>query len=157
MSRSRLSFRAAAAVLAGGLIVAVPAAAADPDPDASINYRKAVMSSIGDNMKAIAMMVKGQIPADQKMAYHAQAMALASLSAPEAFRPNTDGKGTEKTTAKTEVWDNWDEFESKLKDLTEAAYGMLALAAAGKSDSYGDQLQKLGGVCKGCHDDFRNK
>ena len=67
--------------------------------------------------------------------------------------PNTDGQGTQKTTATAAIWNDWAKFEEGLMALEKAGQ---AMAAAGANASF-DQVKALGAACKSCHKAFRVK
>lgn len=132
-------------------------AIADSAPDAAIQYRQAVMKAVGGNTKGLAMIVKGEVPFTDNLANHARGLANASQLAGSAFKQNTHGQGSEKTTAKENIWTEWSKFEAGLKKLQEASAKLAELAEAGDAKGAAEQLGAVGKTCKGCHDDFRTK
>jgi cytochrome c556 len=139
-----------AAVLA--VCIAGPALA---DADASIKYRKNSMKAVGSQMGSIVAILKGEVDNKDALATHAALMGAATkmMITKPAFMPNTDGQGTEKTTAIGAVWTDWAKFEAGLMALEKAGQ---AMADAGANASM-DQVKALGATCKGCHDNFREK
>ncbi len=154
MSRSFLAIALAGAV---GAACFVGLAAADTTADNAIKYRKAVMGGVGANTKAIAMIAKGEVEHGEAFAAHARMLATAASLATAAFRQNTHGEGSEKTTAIAKVWDDWAEFEKGLKAMESEAGKLADLAEAGDMDGAKSQLGNVGKTCKACHDDFRDK
>ena len=141
----------AAATLSAGV------ALAESDPDSAIQYRKAVMGTVGSNMKASALILQGKVEFKDALAGHAHALAEAAKLAPAAFKQNTDGKGGEKTTATGKVWSDWAKFEDGLKALASESAKLAELAKGGDMAATGAQLGAVGKTCKGCHDNFRDK
>ena len=151
----RLTAFALAGVLAALSLIGL--AAAQTAPDNAIKYRKAVMSAVGANMSALAMIAKGEVEHVEALAAHAQMLADTSELATAAFRQNTDGSGRERTTALAKVWSDWDDFDEGMKAFTEEANKLASMAEAGDMDGLPSQIGALGKTCKDCHDDFRSK
>ncbi|MFN2287616.1 MAG: cytochrome c, partial [Chromatocurvus sp.] len=84
------------------------------------SYRQSIFALIGMNFGPIAAMVKGDIPWDQDsmQGYADDLDDIVDLDLIRGFAPGSE-KGT--TRAKPEIWDNMDDFESKLDDLRDAA------------------------------------
>lgn len=71
---------------------------------------------------------------------------------PDLF-PKGSTKG--KTKAKAEIWDNWDDFTKKSKNLSKAA-GELADAAKAKDDAaVTAKIKAVSGACGDCHKPYR--
>ena len=65
------------------------------------------------------------------------------------------GSISEKSRAKAEIWEKWDEF-SKLPGTVNKAAQALADAAKAKDEAeVGVKLKALGDACNSCHRDFR--
>jgi cytochrome c556 len=138
---------AAAAVCLAGTALA--------DPDAQIKYRQGAMDTIGAQLGSVAAILKGDIENKDALQKHAELLAAATdpaITIP-AFEPNTDGQGSRETTATAKIWSDWDDFKSRLDKLHEAAQSMASAGA----DISGDHVKAVGGVCKGCHDNYREK
>lgn len=143
----------AASTLAATLVTAGSAMAADPD--AAIKYRKDVMSIIGGSVSSIAAILKGEAGGTADLAALTQIMALAADPAiiDAAFETNTDGQGSEKTTAKANIWSDWDKFKAISVKLNEA---VADAAKAGANVTF-VEMKPVFAQCKACHDDFRQK
>jgi len=131
-------------------------ALADSSPDAAIQYRKKVMDAIGANMGGVGAIAKGEVPFKAALATHLKGIALAASLAPAAFEQNTHGQGSEKTTANEKVWADWAKFEGGLKKLEEEATRVAAVADS-DPDAAIKEVGEVGKICKGCHDNFRDK
>ncbi len=140
---------AAAAVLAAS----VPATAQDAEPDEAIKFRQNVMRGIGGPASNLGGILQGKVPHQDLLPHVAQQLAVAADPAytTAAFRQNTAGRGFAETDALPEIWDNWDDFESQLRELGEVT---TAAAEAG-ADVSQDQIKAIFDTCKGCHDDYR--
>lgn len=145
-----------ASALAGAVMV-TGSVMAETEPDAAIQYRKALMSTVGGNMKASALIIKGEVEHKDALAAHARGIAAAATLAPAAFKQNTHEKGSEKTTSNANVWKDWDKFSAGLKTLEIEATKLADLAASGDMAAAGNQLGVVGKTCKACHDANRDK
>jgi cytochrome c556 len=114
------------------------------DDDDTVEYRRHIMASLGEQMDALAMIVQHRAPADN-FAVHAQTLAVIAATGKKAFEPKVPGGNS-----KPEVWSQWADFSKRLDALV-ASTGDLAktggVAAAGaKVDA--------ASMCKSCHDTY---
>ncbi len=130
--------------------------AAKVDEDAAVAYRKEIFEAIGAHMHAIVAIVKGEVAHPDHLAVHAQGLALTAPLAKSAFELQTMGK-KEETTAVPAIWENWEQFASGMDKLVEESRKFAEVAQGDDMQATGAQLQALGKVCKGCHDNFRDK
>lgn len=141
-------------LMAAALTVCI-AGPALADADAAIKYRKNAMKAIGSQMGSIVAILKGEVDNKDALGEHAALMGAATsmtITVP-AFKTNTDGQGSEKTTATADIWNDWAKFEEGLADMEKAG---KAMAMAG-ADATFEEVKALGAACKACHDNFRNK
>jgi len=125
-------------------------------PEVVIAYRQSAMTMIGWNFGPMGAMAKGKIPFDAKeFAKHADRVAFLAPQVLEGFAKGSD-KGAE-TAAKPEIWTHFDDFQSRLDDLINESKTLSEVARSGDEAKMKDQLKKLGGACKACHDDFKKK
>jgi cytochrome c556 len=133
---------------------------ADSAPDDIIKYRKNVMKSIGAQTGALVAILKGEVEATDSLAAHAKAFSASANAVliTGAFKQNTDGQGSEKTTATAKIWSDWDNFAATAKKLEAAALEISNAAAEGKLTSF-DQLKPALAQCGTCHKDagYRTK
>ena len=128
------------------------------NPDDAIKYREAIMEIIGSNMTAMVQIAKGEVKAPvTTFSTHANMLAMAGKLSYAAFKQNTHGQGKEKTTAKENVWTDWDKFKEGLDDMNDMALRVANYAADGNMDLAKGAIGDLGKACKACHDDFRQK
>lgn len=146
---SRLAAPLAAVVVAAG--VAGTAFAVD-DP---IKARQDRMEMIGDSMKALGQMAKGEKDYDSETATKAVQTIHDSITGFTDLFPAGSESGGD-TEAAPAIWTDMEGFEKaamNLKDATEKA-----LPAAGESlDALRGVLGDIGKNCKGCHENFRVK
>jgi cytochrome c556 len=123
----------------------LPSAKDDP-----IGFRAYLMENVGDNAKELNDKIKaGNITAAK---INAQAIALHATRVPELFPP---GSTSEQSRAKDEIWQKWDDFVKAANTLRSEADHLGVITAEGKADAAGEQVKKVLGACKSCHDNFR--
>ncbi len=135
--------------------VSAVALAADPTPaERAVAYRRGVYHAIAWNFGPMAGMVKGEIPFDAKaFALKAERVAYLSALPLEGFIPDSVVGDSE---AKPDIWDNMDDFKSKMQTF-ETEAGKLADAArtATAVDALKPQFGKVGQACEDCHDKYK--
>lgn len=140
--------------------LALPAVAlaqsAEDAADDAVEARHGFMTMLGINMGQLSGMAKGEIAYDEAAASRAAAniVALTQYDAPALFVEGTSSEDRDDSEALPAIWENPDDFRAKFAALSEAAAGSPE-AVAGGQESIGPALQKLGGTCKACHDDYR--
>lgn len=124
--------------------------------------RMEMMKSLGDAMKRLASMYRGEAP------YHPAAVRDAAgiigrhggEQMTRMFPPDSHAHPSE---ALPEIWEDWDRFQELAEELTANA---AALAdAANRGDTAGDaaalpsrrDFARLGRVCSACHTEFRKE
>lgn len=135
-------------------------AMADTSADDAIKYRKNLMQTLKTSVNAMIAVVKGEVDQKDQLPGLAATFAAAANEAVNngAFKQNTHGQGSEKTTATENVWKNWDDFSNAFTKLDAAAKDIKAAADAGTLTSF-DQIKPALGQCGYCHRkaDFRVK
>ncbi len=132
----------------------IAAADAAEDPANAIKYRQKVMSSIGDHIGSIAMVLKGEVSHTGHVAAHARAMHAASLMIGDIFPPGSD---VGETRAKPDIWQDWPKFEAAYKAFQRETAELARVAEGGDMAAVGAQLQNVGKACGGCHKPFRKE
>ncbi len=119
------------------------------------HYRQGVYEVMGWNFKPMADMVKGTKPYDAaKFARHAEIVAFMSKLPLEGFIPGSD-KG--KTKAKPEIWQNMDDFKSKLEKMQGEVAKLAEVSKGTDFNAIKVQFGEAGKACKDCHDKYRKK
>ena len=141
------------ALCAAAFGLVLPAAAQEAEPDKAIEFRQNVMGGIGGPAGNIGAILKGEVPQKDHLAHVLEQLATAADPAYtiSAFRQNTAGKGFAETTALPDIWENWDDFESRLRKLGE----VTETAAEAGEDVSMSQMKEVFDTCKGCHDEYR--
>ena len=89
----------------------------------------------------------------QGIAVNAEVMAITAMQIPSLF---PDGSLTDKSSAKPEIWQRWNEFEAAAKNLTIWSERLRDAAGAGEEKLVADIMRDFDRVaCGACHDAFR--
>lgn len=137
-------------------LIALPAASHFDDKEIPQSYRQSYFALLAANFSPMAATVKGEMPWDQtKMENWAN--DLAALSTLDVMRGFVDGSDKGTTRAKPEIWQNKDDFNSKMEDLHQALQGLQTATAGGDREAIGKALGTAGNACKACHDDYKSK
>ncbi|WP_295047676.1 cytochrome c [uncultured Paracoccus sp.] len=132
------------------------AQSAEDAAESAIEARHGFMTMLGINMGQLAGMAKGDVAYDEALASRAAAniVALTQYDAAGLFIPGTSSADSDDSDALPAIWESPDDFGAKFAALSEAAAGSPD-AVKGGQGNLGPVLQKLGGTCKACHDDYR--
>jgi cytochrome c556 len=145
----------AGAVVSAALI-ALPAASHFDDKEMHQSYRQSYFALLAANFGPMAATVKGEIPWDQTSMEN-WANDLAALSTLDIMRGFVDGSDKGTTRAKPEIWQNKDDFNSKMEDLHQALQGLQTATVGGDRKAIGQALGTAGNACKACHDEYKSK
>lgn len=150
--KSKLLLSLLAVTLAGSAVAQVK-------PEDAIKFRQSGYGFMAWNMQRIKMNVEGgNFNKEEviKAANTIQAIANSGMGA--LYLPGTDkGTGWEPTRAKANIWTDREKLGKVATEFNKEANEMAKIAATGDAAAIGVQLGKLGGTCKGCHDDFKAK
>lgn len=142
------------------MVMLVGIAYADTDPNNAIKYRKNIMSSVGGHTSAMVAILKEEVPHTEALKTHSAGLVAATTPSVvlAAFMQNTDGEGSEETTATEKIWEDWARYEEAVNDLHAAAKEIQAAADSGSLTSF-DQLKPALMQCGFCHREsgFRDK
>ncbi|UCV20233.1 c-type cytochrome [Ferribacterium limneticum] len=134
-------------------------AAAQVKVEDAIKFRQSGYGFMAWNMGRIKMNVEGgQFNKEEviKAANAIQAIANSGMGA--LYVPGSDkGTGWEATRAKPGIFTDKENVGKLAMAFNKEANEMAKVAATGDAAAVGAQLGKLGGSCKGCHDDYKAK
>jgi cytochrome c556 len=142
---------AIAAVAIAAFTVPLLAAPAD-----TVRVRTAGFKEIGGAFKAINDSLRG----DANVAVIRQATQKINANARAQYRWFPRGTGPQpglKTGAKPEIWSQAPQFRAAQDAFAAQAAALNRAAAGGNVDAIRTEARKLGGTCKGCHDNFRSQ
>ena len=150
--KTKLVLALLATALAGSAIAQVK-------PEDAIKFRQSGYGFMAWNMQRIKMNVEGgQYNKDEVIKAANAIQAIANSGMGSLYLPGTDkGKGWEETRAKSNIWIDKEKMGKVATDFVREANEMAKVAQSGDAAAIGTQLGKLGGTCKGCHDDFKAK
>lgn len=139
----------AAKTLALGLALVAGAAIAAEATDPTVRERQVLMDTIGMNTGILGKMAGGETPFDAAAAEAAKtALSTAAADIAAKFEPQANDP---KSTAKAEIWTNWDDFVAKGNALKTAADALDATTVEGVQAGMG----AIGGTCRDCHTAYR--
>lgn len=145
-----------AVVLLSGL-AATPTALSHLDMSAfSLSYRQSLFAVMGANFGPMSSMIKGEMPWDDA-AFQGYASDLATAASLDLMRGFPTGSDQGQTRARPEIWQNLDDFQSKIDTLREESEKLALVATTADKRAILKQFQKTGGTCKNCHDDYKSK
>lgn len=118
---------------------------------AAVKARMDGMSAIGENLKIIGSMAKGETAFDAEAAQSAAAeIARRAARMPARFEAE---ESDPKSEALPSIWEDFSDFTGKAAALEEVALGLSASIQS--ADDLGPALGALGGACKACHSQYR--
>ncbi len=120
------------------------------------SYRQSYFALLGANFGPIGAMVKGEMPWNQEQlqGFADDFAAVSTLNVLRGF-PEGSEKGT--TRAKPDIWNNQEDFASKLDDMTAAVATLQTTVAGGDRGAIAQQVGAVGQACKACHDEYKSK
>ena len=119
--------------------------------DKNVKERMMLMKEMANNTKIIGQMLKGKTSFDANEAKLAlERLSSLSLETPEVFKINaTDPK----SEAKSNIWDEFDEFTKLSKDLAETTE--VLAGSVGTINDLRPALKRVSSGCKACHSKYR--
>ncbi|MDZ7748693.1 MAG: cytochrome c [Halofilum sp. (in: g-proteobacteria)] len=151
---SRIRTRVAPVALALALFAGGAWAQDAGKPKDLVEYRQAVMSSLGGHTGAIGRLVKGQVDADHLMP-HAKAIAATAPVVDDIWWENSGFDDYDRTDALPEIWQQPEDFQAKIDDFQAAAEGLVEAVETGERGRIVEGFKALGNSCGGCHDSYR--
>jgi cytochrome c556 len=138
------------------LTCAVPAVQAFDEPKDAIEYRQAAFDLIAEHVGQMGAMIRNEKPFDaDEFKYRANSVDALSKMPLEGFTfPGAD-KG--QTKAKPAVFENMDDFKSRLKTFQEQAARLAVAANSGDIDTIKPAFMDTMKNCKSCHTDYKNR
>lgn len=140
--------------IAAALCVAVAGTAlAHSKAHGIVKERMDLMSVLGDNIKIMASMVRGQVVYDPVV--FSEAAIMLSEHSGEAMMVlfPTDSLDSP-TESRPEIWVDWDRFAGLALDLETRA---MEVANSSGVDLPLEAFNNMARTCAACHQDYRNK
>lgn len=125
-----------------------------------VKERMDAMKSMGDDMKVLGAMLKGETAYDPvRVKGIARAVAKHGGDAMTQLFP--EGSTQHPSEALPAIWSDWSRFQTLAEEMQDLAEKLETAAAIGSTSAPPkDVLQltrALGKSCKACHDDFRQR
>lgn len=121
----------------------------------AIQFRQALLQLTRSNVGALGAMAKGVIPYDTAvMQTKGMRLEQLSLMMEDYFRTDTSNfkLGTD---ALPVIWEQPEDFKSKIDNLTQAAKNLQQVAASDNESQYQAAIGGVMKTCKGCHDTYK--
>ncbi|NNE24623.1 MAG: cytochrome c [Rhizobiales bacterium] len=119
----------------------------------AVTDRQEAMKQVGDAMKAIAAIAKGEAAFDAAVVKANAEIMAKQFAAAKTMFPDGSETGEKPSRAKPEVWSDKDGF---MKLLDDSITGANAVAAVTEESALRPALGALGNnSCKACHEKFR--
>lgn len=140
------------------LILSLAACGAPDTPGQRAHHeRHEHFEAIGDAFKDINDSLKDEAPDVSTLRVDASTIAALAPKLETWFPKGSGPQDKVRTDAKAEIWTKPAEFQHAAQRFTAAATSFDALAKAGDVPGMRAAAKDLGGACKGCHDQFREK
>jgi cytochrome c556 len=121
---------------------------------AESQYRHDVMEHFSYAIKALQQNLRGTVQHPDHFAPIAAIMANAATMTKESFEKDTRGiEG--RTSAEPEIWDNWDDFASRMDQMEEDTAAFAEAAKSGDKAQILPAFKKAVSHCKSCHDKYK--
>jgi cytochrome c556 len=151
-----------AALVAAGIImttglIAQPAQTPEQQAQGAVNTRKSVVRLFAFNMAPINAMARGNQEFDAELVErNARRIAALAPMLPEAFAAMDTRAFDLETEALPVIWDEFEEFQQRARNLAEGVTNLAAVAATGDQ---AETIRTAGSIgrtyCGGCHEMFR--
>ncbi len=141
-------------VIAALAIVAVAAPLLAAPADA-VRARIAGLRELGGAMKGINDALRSSEPQTAMIQQNASKIANSARNMPRWFPANSAPRPGLETWAKPEIWSKPAEFRAAMNAFTTQAAVVQRVSMGTDTDAIKAEVRKLGGTCKGCHDQFR--
>lgn len=127
-------------------------------PEDAIKTRQAGYAYMGWSMGKIKANLEGNYDKAQVLAAANTIAAIANSGMGALYPAGTDKEvNGVKTWVKPEFFQQGDKVKEVAMAFNKEANELAKVAATGDAEAVKAQFGKVGGTCKSCHDDFRNK
>ena len=110
------------------------------------------MQALGVHLGLLLSESRGEVVLDDtRRRVHAEAVHALSLLIVDLFQDET----WQRTRAKREIWQDWQGFAEKAKEMETASVALVRIVASGRAEAVGNQLTATGERCTACHKAYR--
>jgi len=110
---------------------------------------------MGAAMKALNEQLKSDAPAKGPIAAYAQTIAATARGQGRLFPAGSGPTAGIKTDALPNIWTDRGTFDAQMNKLVAESGKLAAATSGGDMDAIRAQAKATGGVCAGCHRQFR--
>lgn len=127
------------------------------DAEDTVTYRQKAFSMLRDNFGLMSAMVRNDVPyqADTFLSHARSLERIAHL--PLAGFQGAGQGVTQDSAAKSGIWNNWDDFETKMNALISATAELAQAAESNDLKTIRPTFMATARTCKQCHDNYREK
>lgn len=129
--------------------------AAGAPAEQTIKARQGHLKDLGAAFKEVRDQLRSSRPDMAQLNSASGQIAALATQMSDWFPQGSGPESRVKTDAKPEIWSDPAGFEKALKNFQAEAPKLQQLAAANDVGGIKAQVGKLGGACKGCHDNYR--
>jgi len=116
-----------------------------------IDYRKSLMEAFRTHMGGVSAALGDAAPIGH-VEHHAVAFERMAQALANAFPEGSMGEGSR---ALPVIWENRDDFLSKVTAIQTATARLVTASRSGDAEQRGSALQAVRGTCGGCHNTYR--
>ena len=117
-----------------------------------LKFRLSTMQALGVHLGLLLSESRGEVVLDDtRRRVHAEAVHALSLLIVDLFQDET----WQRTRAKREIWQDWQGFAEKAKEMETASVALVRIVASGRAEAFGSQLTATGERCNACHKAYR--
>lgn len=129
--------------------------AAGAPAEQTIKARQVHLKDLGAAFKEVRDQLRSSRPDMAQLNSASGQIAALATQMSDWFPQGSGPESRVKTDAKPEIWSDPAGFEKALKNFQAEAPKLQQLATANDVGGIKAQVGKLGGACKGCHDNYR--
>ncbi|GAA0304517.1 c-type cytochrome [Rhodovulum strictum] len=138
-------------------LATIPASVMAADLQEVVDARRGFYAILGANMGVLALMARGETEYDGAVAQtHADNLKLlTAYSMGHLYAPGTSNADMPgKTRALPKIWEDFAGVQEKGMAYVQAVENLTEVAGLDRAE-LGGAVQRLGGACKDCHDNYR--
>jgi len=120
-----------------------------------IEARQGQLKKVGKAFKTISDNLKSDAPDVAAMQAAAASIPAATEGMADWFPDGTGPDSGVETDALAIIWEEKEDFLTKVSDMQTAAANLSTIAEGGDVAAIGEAFKATGGTCKSCHDKYR--
>lgn len=120
-----------------------------------IETRQEQLKKVGEAFKTVSDNLKSDTPDLSAIESAAASIPTATETMADWFPEGTGPDSGVETDALAAIWEDKDDFLTKVNDMQEAVANLAFVAQGGDTAAIGEAFKTTGGTCKSCHDKYR--